>query len=226
MKKIILDKRLQAIANMVVDKPRLADIGTDHGYLIAYLAKMDKISKGYACDINEKPLKSAKATLSTHDLTHMVDCVLTNGLVGLNYKDIDCVTIAGMGGDLILSILDNSQWDFTDKTLILQPMTKADKLRIGLLSRGFDITQEIPVAEGKFVYSILKVGYTGVKMDCSPTFSFIGKIPLSTSEYRDSYLMRIYDNISKRLEGLKDTVDKDEDIKIYETIIKDIKELL
>ena len=57
---IQLDRRLKQVAEMVLPGAKVADIGTDHGHLMAYLMQQGKIAGGYACDINEKPLNKAR----------------------------------------------------------------------------------------------------------------------------------------------------------------------
>ena len=57
---IRLSDRLLALAEFVTPGHRLADIGTDHGYVPIYLTKSNTIPLAIAMDINEGPLKKAE----------------------------------------------------------------------------------------------------------------------------------------------------------------------
>ena len=51
-----LSKRLEMVAGLVTQE-RIADIGTDHGYVPIYLYKQGRIKKAYACDVRKGPLE-------------------------------------------------------------------------------------------------------------------------------------------------------------------------
>ena len=57
-----LQPRLQCIADLVPRGARLADVGTDHGYLPVYLLQRRLISRAIASDINAAPLEHARRT--------------------------------------------------------------------------------------------------------------------------------------------------------------------
>ena len=108
-----LDRRLQAIADLVNPEGRsglrLADVGTDHGYLVSYLALTGQIAKGYACDINPQPLERARRTLERYGVQG-VELRLSDGLAALTPEMVDRVVIAGMGGDMMVHILSQAGW--------------------------------------------------------------------------------------------------------------------
>ena len=57
---IKLSQRLQAIADFVPLGSRVADVGTDHGFLPCYLAQTGQAVQAFACDINAQPLALAR----------------------------------------------------------------------------------------------------------------------------------------------------------------------
>ena len=65
---INLSKRLSKVALFIEENSVLADVGTDHGYLPIHLVETNKISKAYAMDINEMPLKSASDNIANQVL--------------------------------------------------------------------------------------------------------------------------------------------------------------
>lgn len=150
---IVLDERLAAAAQLVRPGSRVADVGTDHGYLIAQLLLDRKAVFGYACDIHPKPLEKAAETLKQYGLQDCSALFLGDGLQGLLAEQVDDVVIAGMGGDMILHILDTADWKNSSQRFVLQPMTKVHELRAGLYQRGYEILQERASIVKGFAYA-------------------------------------------------------------------------
>lgn len=158
---ICLDARLAAVMDLVKPGSVAADIGTDHGYLICALAKAGIIERGFACDVNLKPLERAKKTIRENCLSGSIETVLTDGLTGLPHWLIDTIIIAGMGGDLIAEILLAHTWASNSRFhFILQPMTKPGKLRKAIFENGFTISSERAVISANKVYTVMSVKYT------------------------------------------------------------------
>ncbi len=169
-----LSERLLLTASFVRQGAVLADVGTDHAYIPAFLIKNAVISKAYACDINEGPLQNAAKTLESENIDG-VSLILSDGLKNVSKSDISDVLIAGMGGELIARIISDCDW-CEDKQLnfILQPMTKADYLRKFLYKNGYEIIKESIAAEGEKLYTVMLVRYSAVKQDISEAFALLG----------------------------------------------------
>ena len=143
-----LQPRLQCIASLVPKGARLADIGTDHGYLPVYLLQEGTIGHAIASDINALPLAHARATAAEYGVTEKLDFRLCPGLAKLRPEECDTVAIAGMGGETILGILEAAPWTRDGAhTLILQPQTKADLLRRWLCANGYRFLSETLVRD-------------------------------------------------------------------------------
>ena len=170
-----LSKRLQTIADFVKKGAVVADIGTDHAHIPIYLIKNNIISKAYACDINKGPLEKAKENINYYGVKN-IELRLSNGLEKLKSDEADTVIIAGMGGELIIDILEKGRRFFESKRkFILSPHTKIDEVRKFLLSNGFEITKEdMCIDEGKF-YTVIEVKYTENKEMYSETELLYGK---------------------------------------------------
>ena len=170
-----LSKRLQTIADFVKKDAVVADIGTDHAHIPIYLIKNNIISKAYACDINKGPLEKAKENINYYGVKN-IELRLSNGLEKLKTDEADTVIIAGMGGELIIDILEKGRRFFESKRkFILSPHTKIDEVRKFLLSNGFEITKEdMCIDEGKF-YTVIEVKYTENKEMYSETELLYGK---------------------------------------------------
>ena len=118
----------------------VADVGTDHAYLPLYLVASGKCVSAVASDIAEGPLARAAETIRGYE--DRIRLVRSDGLKAIDETEVDCIVVAGMGGDLIRHIIESSGWSFEGKTLILQPMTKQHELRRWLWEAGFDVTEE------------------------------------------------------------------------------------
>ena len=196
-----LSPRLLAAASQVRPKATAADVGTDHGYLACYLALQAGCPKVYASDLNPNPLEQAIRTIAENGLEGKVIPVLSDGVKELPLSEIDDIVIAGMGGDLILSILSDPRLSDPEKRLVLQPMTKAEVLRRGLYRMGFELIRETAVRDGRFVYTVLTVRYTGVSREVDELFSQTGLLAGKTPEER-AYLSRVLEKGRKKLTGL------------------------
>ena len=152
-----LTPRLQCIADRVPEGARIADVGTDHGYLPAYLLQSGRVACAIASDINAAPLARAKRTAAKYGVAERMDFRLCAGLDGILRAEADTVVIAGMGGETIVSILDAAAWDWRGVTLLLQPMTKAELLRRWLTEHGFRIGAERLVRDRGTIYAVLTV---------------------------------------------------------------------
>lgn len=185
---IKLTCRLQAVADMVNNGACVVDVGTDHGYIPAYLVKNEIAKSVIACDINEKPLTSCKRYISSLGLDDRVKCVLSDGLQSID-GEYDTVIIAGMGGELIAEILENAE-RIKHCRLILNPMTHPELARKWLYNNGFCIDRDIVVADSKHHYSIFSAHYTGIVQNKRETDYFLGEISdFSDREYFEHLLV-------------------------------------
>ncbi len=151
----MLDNRLKMCADMISGKGIVCDVGTDHALLAAYLIKNGKCEKVIASDINEGPLESAGKTVEKYGLSGKVDLVLSDGLKNVNGEGVSDIVIAGMGGETIVKILSECQFNLNGIRLIIQPMTKAEILRKWLADYGYKIVSENGVSEGEKLYTVI-----------------------------------------------------------------------
>ena len=108
--------------------------------------------------------------------------LLCDGLSLCSPEKIDTIVIAGMGGDMIVKILDEAEWCMDARyRLILQPMTKAEVLRYWLIYNGFAIHLETIVEDGALLYQIITAGFGG-KTVLNDAELFVGKRSLCESE--------------------------------------------
>ena len=78
-----LTPRLRAIAQQVPQGSVLADVGTDHALLPAWLLLEGRIPSAIASDLREGPLSRAKETVEQHGVADRVSLRLCDGLSGI-----------------------------------------------------------------------------------------------------------------------------------------------
>ena len=177
MRVFLLSHRLSACERLVRRGSRVADVGTDHAQIPVRLV-MDGISpRVIATDIAEGPCETAKGFVKRYGLSDKIDVRNCDGLSGVSANEVDDIIIAGMGGDVMISILSAAVWlKSSSYRLILQPMTKAEKLRAWLLENGFDIISETAVTDAGRSYTIMLCGYDGVKRHPSDIAIYGGRL--------------------------------------------------
>ena len=179
-----LDSRLSLCADFVRVGAKLADIGTDHAYLPVKLALDGKVQSAVAADINAEPLSRGTETINKYNVPHIVSTKLCDGLCAFEAGEVTDIVIAGMGADTIIGIISAADWlRNPDVRLILQPMTKSERVITYLYENGFEILeQKCCIAEGK-PYTVMCVSYTGNSTSCTEYFSYTGK--LCPEKYED-----------------------------------------
>ncbi|PRY83296.1 tRNA (adenine(22)-N(1))-methyltransferase [Alkalibacterium olivapovliticus] len=160
MNSVNLSKRLEQVADYVEKGARLADIGSDHAYLPCYLAEKEEIEYAIAGEVVDGPFQNAVKEVKYKGLTDKIDVRLGDGLMVVNAEDqIDTITIAGMGGALIRSILEKGQAEDKitgSEMLILQPNVFEETVRCFLMDNQYEITAESILEENDKIYEIIK----------------------------------------------------------------------
>ena len=183
---MILDKRLNAAATLVPVGARLADIGSDHAYLPITLCLENKIECALASDINAGPVESARANIAAAGLGQRISAIKADGLDGARDFAPDCITVLGMGGELIVTILSRAEWIKDENiTLVLQPMTHPEVLAYYLAEGGFAIEDERVVCENERTdraYRIIKARYNGQVRKIDAIDAYVGRINLERGD--------------------------------------------
>lgn len=207
---LALQPRLRAIADLVPNGARLVDVGTDHGFIPVDLLLSERISSAIASDIGAAPLEHARRTAALHDVTERIEFRLCDGLNGVSHNEVDCIVIAGMGGDNIVSILEAAPWTKDNVFLLLQPMSKAEVLRRWLPDNGYQVFAERLVADKGVIYPILSV--RGGQMPSVTEAQFWGGFLLD----RDPLQVRYLDERILRLRRAASGLEKAKDSALQE----------
>lgn len=162
MEQIKINDRLLTAVPFVRKGKNFADIGTDHAYLPIYLINKGIISRAIAADINQGPLDKADENIKKYGFEQNISTVLCDGLSKIDPDSADDIAIFGMGGELIVKIIDEANWlKDTDKRLIVQPMTHPEKVREYLAQNGYNIIGETLSYDRGKIYQTICAEYDG-----------------------------------------------------------------
>lgn len=154
---ISLSKRLSVIAEMVPSCDVLADVGTDHGYLPVYLLQQGSVKRVLASDIHQGPLRKAKETAEQFGLSDRMETILADGLQFPGSTQAEVITICGMGGETMISILEAAPWTADHRRLILQPQSKLPELEEWLKYHHYSIDDARLCLDGGKLYLALSI---------------------------------------------------------------------
>lgn len=226
--KIPISKRLLCCAQYVDAGARVADIGTDHGYLGIYLLENGLAEHVLACDLRPMPLQKAQENAARFGVQERMTFLLSDGLTALTPDAADTIVCAGMGGDLIVRILRACEWIRNGRyRLILQPQSAGQALRLWLAENGFRAERETLVKDGGFLYTVLSARWDGESRTLSPGLQFVSQQLLSdASPLLPEYFSRIENALCATVDGLRGAEHpRPERLAYHEAALREITEM-
>ncbi|PAL01622.1 SAM-dependent methyltransferase [Lentilactobacillus parakefiri] len=202
-----LSKRLQTVSDHVEPGSRLADIGSDHAYLPIHLAQTHVIDFGVVGEVATGPLANATSEITKDHLLGVLHPRLADGLAAIEPgDDINAITIAGMGGNLITHILEAGKERLVGKEkLILQPNVGEPVVRSWLMANQYRILAEQILKEDGHIYEIITakktakpVKYSELALKFGP-FLLKEKSPVFVEKWREEMglLARVIKNMEQ-----------------------------
>lgn len=165
---VMLDRRLKQVVDFIPKGSIVADIGSDHAFVPCYLVQQGIVDRAIAGEVNRGPMEAAKAQVALIGASDQIDVRLGDGLAVLHENEATCISICGMGGSLIRSILESGRDKLgAVERLVLQPNVDGQHVREWLLGAGYVLVAESIVEENDKVYEIL-VGERGTETRYSP----------------------------------------------------------
>ena len=201
--KLPISKRLLCCTSMVQSGSRVADIGTDHGYLGIYLLQSGAARHVIACDLRKDPLENARRNAKLFGVDGEMELRLSDGLEKILPDEVDTVVMAGMGGDLIQKILSQCPWRKREGLqFILQPQSAGNVLRRWMCEDGFEIQREEPVQDGHFLYTVMDIRQ-GEPAPLTPGTEYASPALLASgSPLVGNYLARVENALQETVRGL------------------------
>ena len=202
-----ISKRLLACCDLVHPGDRVADVGCDHGYLAIFLLKNKIATSVIASDIKPQPLAAAKRNAAKYAVTENITFFLSDGVQNIP-KDFDTLICAGMGGDTMVSILENAVWLADPRyRLILQCQSKTPMLRRYLSENGWHIQQELVLKDGRFLYTVMEVIYAPTEALTPGQCYLPPALFVKPTEYLQAYCDRVIAELEKIVSAHKENAD-------------------
>lgn len=155
---IRLDGRLRCALDMLNGVKSAADIGCDHGKLSAALLLDGGCQRVIAGDISPDCLSKTHEIIQRYGLQDRAEVRLGSGLSILRPGECDAAAILGMGGELMVDLLEASpQVAERMEKLILQPMSGIEELRQWLFENSYHVMEDRLAAVGSRRYQLMAV---------------------------------------------------------------------
>lgn len=174
-----LDARLQAVARRA-HGPH-ADIGTNHAALPIFLVSSGRLPGCVATELGGGPLELAWRTVARAGLTGRIDLRQGSGFAPLRPAEVRSASVCGMGGRLILELLQQAPW--LPPELILQPNRDTALLRRWAWNHGYHLVHE-ELVPGHWNYPVLHL------MEVSGLDPAYRDLPLEAAWYAGPLLLR------------------------------------
>lgn len=199
-----LHKRLAMVAEMVPPVKSAADIGADHAHLAVYLAETNIAPRVIIGELSDGPYNRARTAVSASTAAGKIEVRQGSGLQILAPGEVDCVILAGMGGETIVDIL---AYDWPKAAsfneYIFQPMSKPEVLRQHLSNQGWTIVDERLVQEQDKIYLVMNSKPDYCPYHLTPLELELGPVILKADhEINRTYLTRHLQQYRKIYEKL------------------------
>ncbi len=201
---MVLKGRLKEISKFVDKGSNILDLGCDHAYLSIYLVEKGIAAKALASDNKDEPLEFAKANILKSSLSDKITTIKSNGLDNIKADMYDTLIIAGLGGELIASILSSPNLN-KDATLILEGNNSEKDIRVFLDNNNYLITEEELIEDKGHYYQIIKAKKSNTKMNLDEIELSFGPIILKdkTKVFKE-YIKRNIGVLENKLTGIND----------------------
>lgn len=212
-----LTPRLYCAAEKIKKCSFPADIGTDHAYIPIYLVKTGVCDKAIATDIRLGPIKRAEKNIKMYNLQDKIIVRQGAGLSPIRTGEVDCVILAGMGGYLISSILEDGKEKTNDiEYFVFQPMQAPEVVRKYLSENNFIIFDEQLVKEDGRIYEVFAAEH-GSDSNDDEIYYEIGKRLI---EKKDPLLEEFVENKMKNILEIIRKISKTESVNAQTRLIE------
>ncbi len=210
--------RIELLSSLLKDSKVVADCGCDHGYVLIEAMKKYNVEEAIFIDVNKEPLSLANKNYISSKLNKKADFILSDGFKNLE-KDFDTAVIAGMGGILIKSILEESYDKIKDKKLILQPNSDRYLVRKYLNENNFKIIDEYAFFDANKYYEII-VATPGKETLNELDFNYGPILRKNKNEDYLNYYNNLLNQLNDYIPNIKDNVKKEEKLEEFRDLIK------
>lgn len=157
---MVLSPRLKKIVFHVPRVQLVADIGTDHAKVPIGIIREDKATRCIGVDRSAQTLVNARMHVKSSGYQSRIELRAGDGLTVLRPGEVDCVVISGLGGNLMIKMLEANRPAWVRARLILQPNRDIGLVRRWLYEEGVGLSTESILRDRGHYYTIL-VGQLG-----------------------------------------------------------------
>lgn len=224
----MLNQRLKTVSEYIVGDA-LVDIGSDHAYLPIYAVNENIIKKAICGEIARGPYDSSVKNVQQNKLSDDIKIRLGDGLSVLrSMDDADTITICGMGGPLIASIIESGM-KFVQGTprFIVQANTYPYPIRKIMAEHNYKITEELQLKDGPHFYDIIVFDHSKETVEYSEAELRFGPVNIEKREpVFIGQLEREKSHMEKILNGINDREKNIDKVERLESNLKYVDEVL
>lgn len=207
--------RLETICSLIQECDCIADIGCDHGKVSEFIFNSKLCKRLVVNDISEPSIAKAKLRLaaaaeSDRSNTTQLEFITAGGQT-LQNRCIDCAIVAGVGGHIIIDIVENLDL----KSFILSPQNYPHGVRQNVCENGYRIIYDKTVADNDKFYDIIKIE----KGDTQSLDELQLHYGVQYKEFNQDLLDRLYTN-EKAVCSYAQTPQNIEKLRIIREVIK------
>ncbi len=224
---MLKDNRMRAIASFVREGGTVCDVGTDHAFIPIELILSGRCAGAVITDISLPSLEKGISNVKKNGISDKVKAFCADGTLGADLDGVTDVIIAGMGGELIAHILSSdARLKNEGLRFILQPMSRAEELRIFLAENGFETEEEIKTEADGRVYAVLCARYTGVVTKPDIGYVLLGATPNAENVFDIKYAQKLERLLRAKKKGIEMSKSNDIDTSGIDEAIEYITEFL
>jgi len=224
----MLNQILKTVSEYILGDT-LVDIGSDHAYLPIYAVQENIITNAICGEIARGPYDSSVKNVQENKLSDEIIVRLGDGLSILrSVDDMDTITICGMGGPLIASIIeDGMKFVKNHPRFIIQANTYPYPIRKVMAELNYKITEELQLKDGPHFYDIIVFDYSEDTVDYSEAELRFGPENIKKREpVFIAQLEREKSHIEKILNGINDREKNIDKVERLESNLKYVDEVL
>ena len=211
---MLLSDRMRGVVGLVQPCRSIADIGCDHGYIAMELVRCNICRHVIAMDINSGPLDRAGHNIADYGMQEYIETRLSDGVSALREGEAEGMVCAGMGGKLVISILEQGKALIGRmRQVVLQPQSELDEVRRYLREKGYLIDREDMICEDGKYYPMMRArpGAFGklewqisgnLEQKCRQSGVYINGIPANRQPFQISEVSK---GEAQRLTRVQDT---------------------
>lgn len=220
-----ISERLKLAVSFIEKGRKVADIGTDHGYLPIHLIREGVSCEVIAADMRKNPLEKAKKNAESYMVADKISFRLSDGLSSFDKGEVNAYVICGMGGTVIKKILQKALAE--DKLnvgdqFVLSPQADREMFRKFLYENGFLIKEEKMIRENSWFYVVFSCIYDGHPREEEELFYRYGRKPIEEKQEALREFLIHEREVLERVKSKLDSLGEDVSLEKKEGILSDL----